>query len=123
MTMPAIAQSFEGQRRYDRAELHVEVSLESEHNFFVGFSENVSEGGLFIATHSLREMGSLVRLTFQLPDRDHPLTVEAVVRWSRVYSETSDTPPGLGLQFVDLGSAEAAAIRSFVERRAPLFWD
>jgi len=123
MTMTATAQSLEGQRRFDRAELHVDVSLESDHNFFVGFSENVSEGGLFVATHSLREMGSIVHLTFHLPQREHPVEVDAVVRWVRLYSETSDSPPGLGLQFVDLLNADALAIRSFIEGRAPLFWD
>jgi uncharacterized protein (TIGR02266 family) len=123
MTMTAQIEGFEAQRRHNRAELSVEVSLESEHNFFVGFSENISEGGLFISTHSLREMGSKIRLTFHLPLRDTPVTVDAVVRWVRLYSETSDGPPGLGLQFVDLSPEDALAIRSFVERRAPLFWD
>jgi uncharacterized protein (TIGR02266 family) len=123
MTMPAVLQSFESQRRHDRAELAVEVTLEGDHNFFVGFSENVSEGGLFVATHSLREIGSVIRLTFQLPDRVHPIEVDAVVRWVRLFNETSDVPPGLGLQFVDLSDEDAFAIRTFVERRAPLFWD
>jgi uncharacterized protein (TIGR02266 family) len=123
MTMPAILQPIESQRRHHRAELNVEVSLEGDHNFFVGFSENVSEGGLFVATHSLREIGSVVHLSFQLPDRQRPIEVEAVVCWMRIFSETSDTPPGLGLQFIDISDEDAHAIRGFVERRAPLFWE
>lgn len=122
MTLPAV-QTFESQRRHDRAELNVEVSLEGDHNFFVGFGENISEGGLFVATHSLREIGSIIRLTFHLPDRAVPIEVEAVVRWLRLFNETSDVPPGLGLQFVDLSDEDAQAIRAFVARRAPLFWD
>ncbi len=123
MSMPAVLRSVETQRRHGRADLSVEVSLEGEHNFFVGFSENVSEGGLFVATHSLREIGSIIHLTFQLPDRARPIEVEAVVRWIRLFSEASDVPPGLGLQFVDLSDEDAHAIRTFVERRAPLFWE
>ena len=122
MTMSAV-QTLESQRRHDRAELNVEVSLEGDHNFFVGFSENISEGGLFVATHSLREIGSIIRLTFRLPDRALPIEVEAVVRWLRLFNDGSDVPPGLGLQFVDLSDEHAHAIRAFVERRAPLFWD
>jgi uncharacterized protein (TIGR02266 family) len=122
MTMSAV-QTLESQRRHDRAELNVEVSLEGDHNFFVGFSENISEGGLFVATHSLREIGSIIRLTFRLPDRALPIEVEAVVRWLRLFNDGSDVPPGLGLQFVDLSDEDAHTIRAFVERRAPLFWD
>jgi uncharacterized protein (TIGR02266 family) len=123
MSMPAVVQAFESQRRHHRANLDVEVSLEGDHNFFVGFSENVSEGGLFVATHSLREIGSIIRLTFQLPDRPRPIEVDAVVRWIRLFNDTSDVPPGLGLQFIELSDEDAHAIRGFVERRAPLFWE
>lgn len=113
----------EVRRVHDRASLAVEVTLAGDHNFFVGFSENVSEGGLFVATHSVREAGSRIALEFTLPGRDEPLHVFGVVRWVRVYNPDSDTPPGLGIQFVDLDDVVAAEIRAFVTQRAPIFFD
>jgi uncharacterized protein (TIGR02266 family) len=127
MTMQTISQlapeSTFPRRRHDRGPLEVEVTLESDHNFFAGFSENVSEGGLFVATHALRSIGATVALTFRVPNREQPIEVSAVVRWVRVYHEASDAPPGMGLQFIGLDAEDAAAIRAFVEHRAPLFWD
>ena len=38
--------------------------MTSEHNFYVGFTEDISEGGLFIATDEPLEPGSPV--TFEL---------------------------------------------------------
>ena len=42
----------EEQRREKRAPLEVEVSLESENNFYSGITGNVSRGGVFIATYT-----------------------------------------------------------------------
>src|SRR5690242_18025634 len=45
-------------RTYERFPIEVSVDLVSEHNFFAGLSLNVSEGGLFVATHLVRPVGS-----------------------------------------------------------------
>lgn len=100
----------------------MEVTFESDHNFFMGFSENISEGGLFIATHSLREVGTRIALTFELPE-GRAIHATGEVRWVRLYNERSDAPPGLGLSFVDLTPEDAAEISAFVRRRAPIFYE
>lgn len=123
-------------RLAQRADLEVEVSFEdqapvveaevtatSEHNFFMGFSENLSEGGLFIATHSPREVGALVSIEFTLPGLNYKVCVVGEVRWTRLFSESSDAPPGMGVRFIEISDEDAKAIRDFVNRRAPIFWD
>jgi uncharacterized protein (TIGR02266 family) len=122
MTQPLLQQAPDA-RAHNRADFEVEVSLGSDHNFYQGFSENLSEGGLFVATHSLREVGSDVSIEFSLPGRDTPIRAKAIVRWLRIYSETSDGQPGMGLQFVDLDASAIEAIRTFVASRSPLFFD
>ena len=44
----------ENRRRQDRFSVELEISLETEHNFYAGFVENLSSAGLFIATHVVR---------------------------------------------------------------------
>ena len=39
-------------RSSQRIKLEAKVTLRSQTNFFVGFSENISEGGIFISTES-----------------------------------------------------------------------
>jgi len=41
----------EARRAHVRHDVELEVSLESESNFYMGLTENLSEGGLFIAIH------------------------------------------------------------------------
>ena len=113
-----------GERRCrSRARVEVEVSIESDHNFFAGLAQNMSEGGLFVATHSLPEIGTIVDLLFTLAEDGPPIVATAVVRWLRLYNEASDAPPGAGLQFVQLGELDLASIRRFVARRPSLLWE
>jgi len=111
-------------RRFQRAEFKVEVSLETDHNFWAGFTENISEGGLFIATLADRALGDPLSLEFTPPGYLEPLQVQCVVRWVRKTNPMDeDAPPGLGVEFLDLPGHAAAEINRFIHRRAPLFFD
>ncbi len=45
------------------------------------------------------------------------------VRWTREYSETSDTMPGMGVRFESIAPQQTEQIREFLAARAPLFYD
>ncbi|HEX7479073.1 MAG TPA: TIGR02266 family protein [Polyangiales bacterium] len=111
------------QRRAPRVDLNVEIGIDDYTNFYVGFTENVSEGGLFLATYQLRPVGTEVALTFVLPD-EHAVSVQGVVRWVRDLRDgaSADTPPGLGIEFVRLGEDDKQRIQAYVDRRAPMFY-
>lgn len=115
--------SGDNRRRHSRYAVELEVSLSSDHNFYAGFAENLSEGGVFVATHSLKAVGTVIDLMIFLPGDDSPVKVRGEVRWIREYREGSDVPPGMGVRFVDLGADAAAAIASFLSHREPLFYD
>src|SRR6516225_2122084 len=57
------ATASENRRREDRFSVELEISLETEHNFYAGFVENLSHAGLFIATHVVRPIGSHVEFS------------------------------------------------------------
>ena len=111
------------QRRASRVELNVEIGIDDHTNFYVGFSENVSEGGLFVATYRLMPLGTDVALTFVLPD-EYPVFVHGVVRWLRDPRDqsASDMPPGMGIEFTELKDSERARIQAYVNAHAPIFY-
>jgi uncharacterized protein (TIGR02266 family) len=111
------------QRRAARVELKVEIGIDDHTNFYVGFSENVSAGGLFIATYRLLPIETEVALTFVLPN-ELPIFVQGVVRWLREPEDRaqSEFPPGMGVEFSTLGEGEAARIKAYVEAHAPLIY-
>jgi uncharacterized protein (TIGR02266 family) len=110
-------------REHERFSVELEVSVRSEHNFYAGLAENLSAGGLFIATHKLQKVGSKIALSLSMPDSEEVYQIVGEVRWVRLYNEQSDTSPGLGIRFKELPPGAEAAINRFLGQREPLFFD
>ncbi len=110
-------------RASPRFAVELDVSLGSEHNFYAGFVENMSAGGVFVATHMLKPVGEKLELAIHLPDNEVVVRGIGEVRWIREYSEQSNVPPGMGVRFVHLEPASLEAIEAFLAQREPLFFD
>jgi uncharacterized protein (TIGR02266 family) len=106
-----------------RFHANVEVGIETDSNFYAGFSENLSEGGVFVATYDLRPVGSEMALTLRLPGSDEPIRVRGEVRWVREHSDMSDQSPGMGVHFAQIDQQDVPRIRDFLRMRPPLFFD
>jgi uncharacterized protein (TIGR02266 family) len=114
---------WENNRQESRANLTVEVSATSESNFYTGISDDIEEGGLFVATQQNHQPGTLIDLTLSLPGHS-PLRLAGEVRWIREYSEfTADMAPGLGVGFFNLPTEARRAIAGFTNARQPLFYE
>ena len=100
-----------------------DVTFESEHNFYAGFSENIGDGGLFIQSWAAHNVGDRLKLKVTLPDSDTPMELVGEVRWIRTYDRAYDTPPGIGVSFVELAAETRRRIEAFVKQRRPLFYD
>lgn len=113
-----------GQRRVaPRYKVELDVSLGSDHNFYVGFVENLSTGGVFIATHMLKAVGEVFELTVHLPNSSTAVRGLGEVRWIREYSERSNVPPGMGVRFIKLEPESQTLIEEFLSKREPMFFD
>jgi uncharacterized protein (TIGR02266 family) len=119
----SMAPSSRNGRRAPRFSVELEVTLESDHNFYAGLVENLSASGLFIATHALRTIGEQIEFSIRLGESEDVLKGVGVVRWIRQYSESSDTPPGVGLSFAEIEETSRRRILEFLRTREPLFFD
>lgn len=107
-----------------RAVAYLCIDLCSEHNFWTGLTMNISEGGVFVATHVILKPGSLVGLHLELPNHGARVMTLGEVRWTRAYTGDDDVPPGLGIKFVGLDLAALSAIRKFVMTiREPILFE
>lgn len=107
-------------RQATRVALVADVSLFSETTFWNGFSEDISEGGLFVATYEQKRIGTAFDLKFELPT-GRAVSVHGVVRWLR--SGGDDVMPGMGIAFENLRAEDAQVIQTFVKHRPPMLWD
>jgi len=109
-------------RGSSRIPMQTQVDMSSDSNVFTGFSTNLSEGGVFVATVNLLPVGTPVDLTFTLPGNTR-ITVKGEVRWTReIDDRVPDVFPGVGVRFVELGMDAAQALHRFVAEREPLFY-
>ncbi|MBU0550304.1 TIGR02266 family protein [Myxococcota bacterium] len=110
-------------RGADRQRLDVRISLTSQDNFFSGFAQDISGGGLFIASFDLLPIGHPVEVAFTLPG-GLAMRADAIVRWVRTVDPSQPQRwPGMGVEFLNLDKASQEAIHAFMDLRAPLFFD
>ncbi len=111
-------------RAHRRAPLTVEVTLESENNFYTGITGDVSEGGVFIATYTAPPVGATVELVLSLPHSTEVFDVRGVVRWVRPLDACGHgLVPGCGIQWTEISHEALSAIHAFVQGRDTIFFE
>ncbi len=109
-------------RRSPRMALETCVNLASDSNFYTGFSEDISDGGVFVATYCLQPIGTSVELTFGLPG-GHSVNAKGSVRWIRdIFDLDDQSCPGMGIGFEELSPEDKALIEQFMRNRSPIFF-
>jgi uncharacterized protein (TIGR02266 family) len=74
-----------------------------------GLSSDISMGGMFIATFVPMQVGTRLSLRFRLPTGQ--VITAGIVRWAR--EGRPGMIAGMGIEFVDMGELDRAALRRF----------
>lgn len=106
------------QRRAARVPLLVlRVAINDGQRSFFGYAKNISRSGLFIATISPREPGTVFDLEIPLPNvMGIHLHCSVEIVWKRRYDPACPYEPGMGLRFIDLPEDVAAQIDTWVKQ-------
>jgi uncharacterized protein (TIGR02266 family) len=121
---PSSAPEDSGTRReHTRHRVDLDVTVSSDHNFYTGFIENMSTGGIFVATHKVKPVGERLAFSITLPDSKQPITGEGEVRWVRLYSEDSNVEPGMGLRFTEISAQNVHRVQTFLAQREPIYYE
>lgn len=106
-------------RRTTRLLLEVELGVHSGSNFFTGLTRDISEGGLFVATHVPLPVGTTLTVTFTLPACP-AIETDVTVAWVR---QAVDGQPGMGVKFNGLTEEQSALIHRFMAKRESMYHD
>ena len=109
--------SYSERRSFPRHPIEVDIGFFSESNFYAGLTQDISEGGLFVATRQVLPVGTEVNVTFTLPGV-REIRADGIVAWQR---DPLHGDPGMGIQFNHLEAEDRALIQRFVAKRAPLY--
>ena len=106
-----------------RIDVEVNIGATTDSNFFVGFSGEISEGGVFCATYNIQPRGTAMRVLVTLPG-NFQKHVNGTVRFVRDPMDlTAESEPGMGIQFEGLDPEARELILRFIRKRAPMFYD
>ncbi|GAC1544576.1 MAG: hypothetical protein NVS3B10_32010 [Polyangiales bacterium] len=121
--MPAMRPTMEGlEAGAPPLRLEVVMSSTSESNLWLGFAQDIAEGGVFVATYEARPLGTRIDLTLHV-EGDEPIAVAGNVHWLRPQSAGDDMPVGLGVRLIDVSTALVKRLQAFAVRRTPIFYD
>ena len=111
-------------RTYERAAFEVDVTMESENNFYAGITDNISEGGVFVATLVPPLVGTLVEMALSLPGCEQPFRVKGSVCWIRdSRAAVEGAPAGCGIRWMEMSRDALAAIHRFIMHRDTILFD
>jgi uncharacterized protein (TIGR02266 family) len=110
-------------RSQARYRIATSVGLASEHNFWTGLTQDLSTGGIFVATYANLPLGANIVLSLSLPDGGPKLEAKAEVRWLRVMREDPEQWPGVGLRFLELSPAAKKRIERCLKMRDAMLFE
>lgn len=117
--MPDEENRSDERRRHARASLSLQVQFRFNkfEDFVAEYANDISAGGMFIATSEPREPGTFVYLQFALEDGTR--LIEGTARVARVVPEgdPSGLAPGMGVEFVNLDAESIDVIHQIVAAR------
>jgi uncharacterized protein (TIGR02266 family) len=108
-------------RRQPRQGCELEVEFLGDSHLITGLSQDISEGGVFVATYQQLPLGTTVTLGLELPGGR--IEAHGVVRWLRQEVEELDQRPGFGVAFTQLSSDAVAALGAFCRQEPPRYYE
>ena len=109
------------QRRSPRRICEIELEFTEDTHFYAGLTQDISQGGVFIATYRLLPVGSNLELAFDLPDGTR-IKTRGEVKWLRE-NASNGARPGMGVAFSNLPEDTLHAIDRFCRERPPLYME
>jgi len=107
-------------RGSERVPCALELEFEQDSHFFTGLSQDISEGGIFVATYERLPVGTRLSISFET--QAGPVLAKGEVRWVRD-AGLEDGRPGIGIAFTELSPEAAERIGQYCAHRPPLYVD
>ena len=108
--------SGEDNRGHQRVPVQLLVDYRSEGNYLFDFCRDLGTGGVFIETDNSLSHGSVVELTFTLPDSKETLEARGRVMWVQGAVPEKNLVAGMGVQFEEFTAEQRTVLQEFVDR-------
>ena len=102
-------------RKHPRVLIRALVDYESQDTYLYDYSENLSQGGIFIHTDKPLDVGDRIELRFSLPDVEKVFEILGEVKWINA-EKKQRALPGMGIEFMNLNEEDKSLLAKYIER-------
>jgi type IV pilus assembly protein PilZ len=100
-----------------RAAIELSVEYKRLNSFFADYTRNISKGGTFIRTDRPLAVGTGFVFALTIRGLEEPLRLRGRVKWIVPTAEAiTESPAGMGIEFLYADEAERVATEKIVER-------
>lgn len=103
-------------RIHHRVPVQLLVDYRANGHYLFDFCRDLGAGGVFIETKNPLSHGSVVDLTFTLPDSKETLEAKGRVIWVQTEVPDKNLTPGMGVQFESFTAEQRSLLQKFVDR-------
>lgn len=103
-------------RRYTRVTFCKKIRIRYDGVHYELDSENLSEGGMYIRTKEPFPAGSELEITLSLGVGSQIYLTGVVVYETSPLSDSLKLPPGMAIEFKEIGDKETTILRSYIRR-------
>ena len=97
--------------------LVLEVKGKKYNEVFLGYSQDLSLGGIFLKASNSFKAGERFPIEFVLPDNKTKIQCMGEVVWKTRLDSTNNTMEGVGLRFADVNPESREALDRWIEQR------
>lgn len=103
-------------RIHHRVPVQLLVDYRANGHYLFDFCRDLGAGGVFIETKKPLSHGSVVELTFTLPDSKETLEAKGKVIWVQTEVPDKNLAAGMGVQFENFSAEQRKTLQRFVDR-------
>lgn len=107
------------QRKHTRIDSSMSVDYSTYSPYHIRRITNISKGGVFIRTQEIFPVGTVMDISFRLPEEEQQIQSKVRVIWTyRQPSTVSMNSSGMGVQFIEINDDDMRRIQAFIDAAA-----
>ena len=103
-------------RKENRILKTLSLNYKDRKSFIKAYTQDISNGGLFIKAKNPLKQGEQFMLNLQLPDLPEPMKIKCQVAWVKKEEGDADAhPSGMGVKFIEMSDKDSQTLKKYIK--------
>jgi len=103
-------------RKENRVLKTLSLNYKDRKSFIKAYTQDISNGGLFIKAKNPLKQGEQFMLSLQLPDLPEPMKIKCQVAWAKKEEGVAgEHPPGMGVKFTEVSDKDSQTLKKYIK--------